>query len=302
MTGLAVAIGNFDGVHLGHRALLAQTIRFARDRGLQSAVLTFDPHPTVVVAPTRVPLLLTSLEERLRLLSQAGVDHVEVLHFTEDIARLSPNGFVSQILVDRLNAKAVFVGDSFRFGARKEGSPAVLESLGRQFGFESQFLAPVIFRGEVVSSTAIRNHLAVGQISRAERLLGRCFALSGPVVPGHGVGSRQTVPTLNIRPSPNQLVPRGVFITETIDRRTGRRWNSITNAGTRPTFAGNELTVETFLLSPFEPPDPTEITVEFRRFVRAERQFPDAAALRNQILRDVARANTYWRRRGRPHL
>lgn len=293
---LALAIGNFDGVHLGHCALLRRVINYAGENGLEPAVLTFDPHPTVVVAPTRVPLMLTSLPERLLLLRQAGVSRIEVLDFNEDIAALSPRGFVSKILVDRLDARAVFVGENFRFGARKEGSTAVLEELGHEFGFVSQFLSPVRLRGEIVSSSAIRRHLTEGQINRANHLLGRRFALSGPVVSGHGVGSKQTVPTLNLRPEPGRLIPRGVFITETVDRESGRRWNSITNAGTRPTFNGDELTIETFLLSPFEPPTPSEISVEFRRFVRSERTFPNPAALRDQILRDVARANAYWRR------
>ena len=133
----------------------------------------------------------------------------------------------------------------------------------------------------------------------ANRLLGRCFALNGPVVSGHGIGSKQTVPTLNLRPAPDQLVPRGVYITETFEVPAGRRWHSITNAGVRPTFGGEELTVETFLLSPFEEPTPSNIRVEFRRFIRTEQQFPDPQSLKAQILRDVRRAQAYWRRVGR---
>ena len=297
MKPLALAIGNFDGVHLGHRALLDRTIGSAQDHNLIPAVLTFNPHPTVVVAPSRVPLMLTSLEERLQLLRGAGIEHVEVLSFDKDIAALNPREFVSQILLERLNTKAVFVGENFRFGFRKQGTPEILRALGREFGFEPHFLPPVTLRGEIVSSSAIRQHLLNGQISRANHLLGRCFSLAGPVVSGHGVGSKQTVPTLNLRPSSERLVPRGVFVTETIDIHDGRRrWQSITNAGTRPTFNGDELTVETFLLSPFQPPAPAGITVEFRRFIRPERQFPDPAALREQIMRDVAQANAYWRR------
>ncbi len=293
---LSLAIGNFDGVHLGHRALIDRTIAFAREQSLTAAVLTFDPHPTVVVAPTRVPAMLISLEERLQLLHRAGIEHVEVLSFDRDTAALSPRGFVSQILVERLNTKAVFVGENFRFGFRKGGTPEVLRELGRELGFEPHFLPPVMLRGEIVSSSAIRQHLTDGRINRANHLLGRCFSLSGPVVSGHGVGSKQTVPTLNLVPSSGQLVPRGVFVTETVDTQDGRRWQSITNAGTRPTFNGEDLTVETFLLTPFEPPTPAGIRVEFRRFLRCERQFPDPAALRDQIMDDIARANSYWRR------
>ena len=296
MKPLALAIGNFDGVHLGHRALLDRALGYARGRSLVPGVLTFDPHPTVVVAPSRVPLMLTSLDERLQLLRRAGIEHVEVLSFDKNTAALSPREFVSQILVERLNTKAVFVGENFRFGSRKQGTPEILEALGREFGFEPHFLPPVTLRGEIVSSSAIRRHLLNGQINRANHLLGRCFSLSGQVVSGHGIGSKQTVPTLNLHPSSGRLIPRGVFVTETADIRDGRRWQSITNAGTRPTFNGDELTVETFLLSPFEPPAPVEITVEFRRFIRPERQFPDPAALREQIIRDVAQANAYWRR------
>ena len=293
---LSLAIGNFDGVHLGHRALIDRTIAFARDQDLTPAVLTFDPHPTVVVAPTRVPAMLISLDERLKWLRRAGIEHVEVLSFDKDTAALSPRGFVSQILVERLNTKAVFVGENFRFGFRKQGTPEILRELGRELGFEPQFLPPVMLRGEIVSSSAIRQHLRDGRINRANHLLGRCFSLSGPVVSGHGVGSKQTVPTLNLLPSSGQLVPRGVFVTETVDAQDGRRWQSITNAGTRPTFKGEDLTVETFLLTPFEPPTPAGIRVEFRRFLRGERQFPDPAALRDQIMHDVALANSYWRR------
>ena len=234
MSGLAVAIGNFDGVHLGHRALLRETIEYADEHGLQPAVLTFDPHPTVVVAPDRVPQLLTSIEERIRLLHEFGVGRVHVLPFTKDIAALNPREFVRKVLVEQLHARAVFVGENFRFGVGKQGSPEMLRALGEEFGFVPHFLAPVSFRGQVVSSTAIRQYLEAGQVSRANRLLGRCFALQGAVIAGHGIGKRQTVPTLNLQPPPGLLVPRGVSITETTDLDDGRRWHSITNAGTRP--------------------------------------------------------------------
>ncbi len=129
------------------------------------------------------------------------------------------------------------------------------------------------------------------------RLLGRCFSIEGPVVTGHGVGSKQTVPTLNLRPAPGQLVPRGVYVTETLEPSTGRRWESITNAGYRPTFGGDELTIETFLLTrAMAVPHRHAIKILFRRFVRPERQFPNPEALKEQILQDVSRARAYWRR------
>ena len=292
----ALAIGNFDGVHLGHRALVAATVTYAEQVGLTPAVLTFDPHPKHIVAPGRVPPMICSLPERIRLLKEMGMGEVHVEQFTSEVAALTPREFVLQILIRKLNAKAVFVGENFCFGAGKAGTPDVLRALGAEFGFLPYFLPPVRYRREVVSSSAVRRYLSEGWVSYANRLLQRCFSLSGPVVSGHGIGSKQTVPTLNLRPAANQLVPRGVYVTETFETPTGRRWQSITNAGVRPTFGGEELTVETFLLSPFEEPTPTNIRVEFRRFIRREQQFPDPGRLKTQIMRDVARAQTYWRR------
>ncbi len=292
----ALAIGNFDGVHIGHQALLAQLVRFASGKGLIPAVLTFHPHPTAVVAPDRTPLLICSLEERIRLLQLAGALRIIVLPFTQAVARLSPEEFVTQVLAEALDTKAVFVGDNFRFGYKQAGTPDMLRTLGKQFGFVSQFVNPIAYRGEIVSSSAVRAYLAGGQVTRAARLLGRSFALEGGVVPGQGIGSKQTVPTLNLAPPSGQLVPRGVYVTETLELATHRRWPSITNAGVRPTFGGDELTIETFLLGPLIGHTPEHISVRFCRFLRAEHQFPSPDALKAQIFKDVARAQAYWRR------
>ena len=295
----ALAIGNFDGVHIGHRALLQQTADFSSQSHLLTAVLTFDPHPTAVVAPHRQPEMLVSMAERIRLLEACGVERILVLPFTEEVARMAPADFVEQILADGLRTRAVFVGENFRFGAKQSGTAETLRALGERFGFVPHFLAPVRYRGEIVSSSGIRHRLAAGNVGRANRLLGRCFAISGPVVSGHGVGSKQTVPTLNLRPTPGLVVPRGVFVTETQDRGCSRRWPSITNVGTRPTFGGEELTIETYLLEPLEGSTPTDISIDFRHFIRKERPFSDAGALKAQIFADVQRAQVYWRRTGR---
>jgi riboflavin kinase / FMN adenylyltransferase len=292
----ALTIGNFDGVHLGHQALLAACLRYAAAHALTPAALTFDPHPTVVVAPERTPALLCTLDQKLRLIAAAGIEHIVVLPFTKDVARLSPRQFVSEVLCDALQTKALFVGENFRFGHKQSGTPQTLQLLGEECGFACKIVQPVLYRGEMISSSKIRRYLFSGNVSRAARLLGRCFSLEAPVVPGHGVGARQTVPTLNLRPPAGQLIPRGVFITETLERATGRRWPSITNCGFRPTFGGDELSIETFLLSPLDGAAPAEIEVSFHRFVREERQFPDPEALKAQILKDVSRAQAYWRR------
>lgn len=292
----ALAIGNFDGVHRGHQALLGEVVRFAEEHDLEPAVLTFHPHPTSIVAPDRVPRQICSPEERVRLLLAQGIAHVEVLPFTLELARLSPEEFVKSIVVDSLRAKGVFVGQNFRFGHKKAGTCEALQHLGLKYQYSAHCLKPVLYRGEVVSSTGVRESIETAQIVHANRLLGRPFSLSGPVMPGRGIGSKQTVPTLNLRPAPNQVLPPGVYVTRTRELPGARTWESITNVGTRPTFGGEDFTVETYILSAFEPPSPGTIAVDFLHYIRAERPFPSAEELRSQILRDVGVAKKYWRR------
>ncbi|HEX7361487.1 MAG TPA: bifunctional riboflavin kinase/FAD synthetase [Bryobacteraceae bacterium] len=292
----AVAIGNFDGVHRGHQALLDASVRFAKSCQLYPAVLTFDPHPAAIVAPERLPQAICTLDERIGLLQKYGAERILVLPFTTEVAHMTPREFISQILVNALETKAVFVGENFRFGYRQSGNTDTLRELGLQFGFERKFLEPITVRGEIVSSSAIRRYLAAGDVTRAGRLLNRCFFVEGPVVRGRGIGAKQTVPTLNLQPVSGQIVPRGIYITETTEARTGRCWPSVTSCGTNPTFGESELTIETFLLSPLTGESPQEIRVKFRRFLRLEERFPTAAELKAQILRDVVRAQSYWRR------
>jgi riboflavin kinase/FMN adenylyltransferase len=291
-----VTIGNFDGVHAGHRQLLRRVVELGREHNLKPAVLTFDPHPTRVVAPERAPRLLTTMKERVALIREQGIEEVVVLPFTEDVARLSPEEFVEQVLVAKLHAKIVMVGDNFRFGHKQAGDIKTLSELGVRFGFQTHVVDAVRRRGRVVSSSVIRQLIEKGDVAMAGRLLERPYALEGDVVSGHGIGSKQTVPTLNLG-TPAEVIPaNGVYITRTRDLETNDCWNSITNVGTRPTFEGNNLTIETFLLSTFEGLTPGCISVEFFRRVREERKFDSAEALKQQIFRDVDRAQTFFRR------
>jgi riboflavin kinase/FMN adenylyltransferase len=290
----AVTIGNFDGVHAGHQHLFREVVRIAQERGLRATVLTFDPHPSSVVAPERMPRLLTTHEERCELLRDIGIDQVLILPFTIETARLSPEEFVQRILVDVLHAKAVLVGDNFRFGHKQAGNTKTLSELGEKYGYQTRVVEAIKFRGRVVSSSEIRRLIECGDVARACRCLGRPFAISGDVVSGHGVGAKQTVPTLNLRWSAELLPRPGVYITRT---RNGRVWNSITNVGHRPTFGGGqEMSIETFLLDLLEGPAPAHISVEFLRRVRDERKFETPEALKAQILKDVGRAQAFFRR------
>ena len=291
----ALAIGNFDGVHVGHQKLIAETVACAKEKDLVPAVVTFDPHPTAVVAPERVPPLICPLEERLRLIAAAGAKRIFVLKFTPEISRLSAEEFVSQILIDALDTRAVLVGENFRFGFRQGGTPDVLQSLGHSYGFSTCFLPPVTYRGNVISSTAVRTELTQGRVVRARRLLGRCYSLSGTVISGRGIGSKQTVPTLNLKPAADLLVPHGIYVTETFEPATGRRWPSVTSCGYNPTFGATDLTVESYLLARLEGISPRSIDVQFRHFLRLEQTYSDAESLKVQIMKDVARAEAYWR-------
>lgn len=293
----ALTIGNFDGVHYGHRRILRRVREVAAARGWKPSVLTFHPHPTRVVAPGRSPRLMTSPEQRAVLMREEGVEQILILPFTPELAQLSPEEFVRQILVERLDARAVLVGDNFRFGHRHAGGVAQLSGLGRQLGFATEVVPAVTCRGKIVSSSAIRDLIAEGRVSLAARLLLRPYALDGDVVSGRGVGSKQTVPTLNLATAAELIPAGGVYVTRTRDLDAARVWSSVTNIGYRPTFgASDELSIETFLLDPLEGGTPRRIRVELLRRVREERKFETPEALRAQILQDVRVALAYFRR------
>jgi riboflavin kinase/FMN adenylyltransferase len=292
----ALTVGNFDGVHAGHRRIMQRVSEVARERGLKPSVLTFEPHPTRVVAPSRAPRLMTTPEQRCALMEEAGIRQVLILPFTLQLAQLSPEEFVRNILVDALGVRAVLVGDNFRFGHKQAGNTVVLAELGRKYGFTTEIIPAIRMRGGVVSSSGIRNLIESGNVSRAARLLGHFHALEGEVVPGFGIGSKVTVPTLNLATNGELLPASGVYVTRTRDVEDGREWPSITNIGYRPTFDGRRLTIETYLLEPLAGSTPHRIRVELLRRVREERRFDSPEALRAQILRDVSRAQAYFRR------
>jgi riboflavin kinase / FMN adenylyltransferase len=297
---VAVTIGNFDGVHTGHHELLREVARAAREKGLEPAVLTFDPHPASIVAPQRATRLLTTHAERCAVLAREGIEYVLVLPFTRDVAHWTPEQFVERVLVKALRARVVVVGDNFRFGHGQAGDVNVLARLGERYGFETRGVTPVKWRGRPVSSSEVRRAVEAGKVALAARLLGRPYATAGEVVPGHGIGSKQTVPTLNLQTHAQVLPATGVYLTRTFDQESQHNWNSITNVGYRPTFAdasgGQELTIETFLLDHLDPPTPQRIRVEYLRRVREERKFETPEALKAQILRDVGRAQAFFRR------
>ena len=293
----ALAIGNFDGVHLAHRRLLRTAIEASGITGLRPAVLMFDPHPSCVVAPERAPRLLTSIEERCALIHGEGIENVLVQPFTVELAQLTPQEFAARFLRDGLGARCVVVGENFRFGFKQTGDTQMLKTLGERMGFEVRLLETVTWRGRKVSSGEVRKLVMEGSVGIAGRLLERPYAISGEIVRGHGIGSKQTVPTLNLQTEAQVIPASGVYITRTTELGGSRRWKSITNIGFRPTFGNDDaLSIETFLLDPLEGETPERIRLEFLRRVRDERKFESPEALKTQILRDVGRAQAYFRR------
>jgi riboflavin kinase/FMN adenylyltransferase len=238
---------------------------------------------------------MTTPDQRCALMAEEGVRHCLILPFTAELARLTPEEFVRQVLVEALGARAVLVGDNFRFGHKQAGDTAILAQFGRKYGFTTEVIQAIRLRGVVVSSSGIRQLIEAGKVAQAARLLEHPYTIEGVVVPGEGIGSRFTVPTLNLATTAELVPAVGVYITRTLEDG-GRAWPSITNVGYRPTFGGRQLTVETFLLQPLEGAAPLRIRVEFLRRVREERKFSDPEALKSQILRDVARAQAYFRR------
>jgi riboflavin kinase/FMN adenylyltransferase len=296
----ALTIGNFDGVHAAHRSILHRVREVAAERGLKASALTFDPHPSKVVAPARAPRLMSSVEQRCALMQEEGIQQVLIMPFDMQVARLTPEQFVEQVLVRKLDVRARVLGHDFCFGYKRSGTVRVLEELGLKYGFTTEEVKGVTIRGRLVSSTALRQLIESGRVSQAARLLERPYALEGAVVPGRGVGSKQTVPTLNLATQTEVLPAVGVYVTRTRDLEaldSRRVWRSVTNVGNRPTFGdGQEISIETFLLDPLDGETPRRINVEFLWRVRAERKFPDAQTLKQQILRDAGVAQAYFRR------
>lgn len=295
----AVSIGNFDGVHIAHQQLFRRLVQLGRTLHLKPTVLTFNPHPVRVLAPERAPRLLSTPAQRYGFMEDLGIEQVVELPFTQALSHLSAEAFVYEVLAQRLQARAVLVGENFRFGHRQAGDVNVLRAMGSEVGMEVEIVPGVELRRRLVSSTAVRQLLAAGNVSFACRMLGRPYKLEGEVVRGHGIGSKQTVPTLNLGTAAEVLPAHGVYITLTEDLRDGRRWPSITNIGVRPTFGGDAVSIETFLLAPLEGMTPEGLRIHFLRRVREERKFDSPEALKAQILRDVARAQTYFRRTDR---
>jgi riboflavin kinase/FMN adenylyltransferase len=294
--GSVLAIGNFDGIHLGHQAIIRAAVERAAKTGDVATALTFDPSPRRVLRPESAPLRLSTNSQRMDWFGTAGLEAAVVLPFTLDLARLSPEEFVEQILVRGLHVRAVLVGENFHFGHKQAGNVALLRELGDRYRFAVEIIPPVALDGEIVSSTAIRREIAAGSVTHAARLLGRPFALTGEIVPGTGTGRRFTFPTLNLKPDQELLPARGVYVTRTLLEGETKSRRSVTNVGMRPTFNGASLSVETHLLDFSGEVTAKRMEVRFWKRLREEKKFSGPEELRAQIARDIAAARAFFTR------
>jgi phosphoribosyl 1,2-cyclic phosphate phosphodiesterase len=294
--GSVLTIGNLDGIHLGHQAILRAIVDRAAELGAVPTALTFDPSPRKVLRPESAPLQLSTRAQRHQWFADAGLEAVVTLPFTLGLSKLTPEQFVEQILVRNLHVRTILVGENFRFGHQQAGNVDLLFSLGKKYNFEVVVIPPVTYRAEIVSSTAIRRDIANGHVSRAARLLGRPFVLTGEVVSGTGTGRKFTFPTLNLKPEQELLPARGVYITRTLLEGETQSRPSVTNIGTRPTFSGTTQTVETHLLDFTGDISPKRMQLQFCKRLRPEKKFAGADDLRTQIALDIRRARQFFSR------
>lgn len=289
---VVATIGNYDGLHLGHQAIVHSVTESAKRQGHASVLITFEPHPLSVVAPERCPRQIQTRRQKLESLESTQLDAVLILPFDSELASLSGEEFFSRILCGRLRFSAIHVGSSFRFGQHRSGDVELLRVIGKDRDFEVVGVAPVTVGNRVVSSSSIRKLVEDGEVAAAGEMLGRPFGVVGEVVEGDGRGRTIRFPTANLDAENDLLPRRGVYVTETVALAT--RHASVSNVGIRPTFNGGGVVVETHLLGFEGDLYGQRIEVRFLERLRDERRFSGPEELADQIARDRAAAEAYF--------
>ncbi len=295
---VALTIGNFDGVHLGHQAMLAKLRAAAAARGLPACVMTFEPHPREFFAPDQAPVRLTSMREKLELLRQHGVERTHVLRFNFALAQVTAADFIGRILVRGLGVRWLQVGDDFRFGARRAGDLAMLRAQAAEQGYEVESMATVELDGARVSSTAVRDALAAGDVEKAGRLLGRPYSISGRVIGGDRLGRQLGFPTANVKMNHNRPPLTGIFAVQFV-RADGRPLQGVASLGVRPTVKaqGSAPVLEVYIFDFKEEIYGELVRVDFLHKFRDEAKYVDLDTLKAQIARDVSDTRAYFAKR-----
>jgi len=280
----SAAIGNFDGVHLGHREIIALLNKISSNASSKSCIITFEPHPQKVLSKKEISIIVP-FEEKIKLLDEQGVDVTVCLKFTEELSRLSAEDFVKEILVRILRIKDIVVGPDFMFGKNRSGNADLLEKLGEIYGYDTKVLQPKVIGDEIISSSLIRKYISLGNIQRVNELLGYRYFIRGVVIEGEKRGRKIGFPTTNIKSSWELLPKTGVYATYATIR--DERFQSITNIGYRPTFGENNLLIETHIFDFSEDVYGSEISIEFVERLRDEKKFGDVDELVSQIKLDI---------------
>jgi riboflavin kinase/FMN adenylyltransferase len=291
---VVLAIGNFDGVHLGHAALLRRLAEIASQRGLAPTVLSFEPHPREFFAPTSAPARLTTLREKLELLAESGATQAMICPFNAAFAALSADAFIEKVLVRGCQVRHLIIGDDFRFGCGRSGDFSLLQAAGQHHGFTVEAMGSVMLDGERVSSSAVRQALAAGDMERAARLLGRPYIIDGQVSHGDKIGRQLGFATANIRIRHNPLPMTGVFAVE-VGGLGERPLPGVANLGIRPTVGGTRPLLEVHLFDFDRDIYGAHISVRFVHKLRDEQRFPNFDALKAQIAADAAAARAFFK-------
>jgi riboflavin kinase / FMN adenylyltransferase len=293
--GGVLTIGNFDGVHLGHQKILGAAVARARQIGQPSVAITFEPHPLKVLHPEQAPRMIQTLEQKEEAIARTGIENLLLLPFTRDFSLIEPEAFVHDLLVSRLAAVEIFLGDHFAFGHGKRGSVALLRQMGEELGFETEAVPEVLYQGTPISSTRIRDSLRTGGIAAANAMLGREYAIDGIVARGERLGRKLGYPTINVRPA-NELTPAdGVYFSRIFFRSFERSFSCVTNIGRRPTlYEDYQTTIESYVLDFSSDVYGERVRVAFCDRLREERTFPSVMELTAQIGRDIEATRQYF--------
>ncbi len=290
------AIGIFDGVHIGHQFILNRVVRRARRLGKKSLVITFDPHPAVVLSPRNTPPMIMSVSHRLRVLEEIGMDACWVIHFTRRIARQEAWKFVRDFLSAKLGVSEIWVGKGFRFGKGNLGTIELLRMLGKRYGFSTREITPIQLGKQKISSTQIRRLIEKGELSKAEKLLGRSVSILGTVIHGENLGKKIGFPTANLNPHHESIPPRGVYAVRAV--LDAKHYRGVVNIGIRPTVKikkNPKIAIEVHLIDFSGNLYGKDIELLFVKKLRDEKLFPSVKTLAKQIQKDIQKTRKILR-------
>ncbi|WKY46554.1 bifunctional riboflavin kinase/FAD synthetase [Eubacteriaceae bacterium ES3] len=293
---IILALGFFDGVHLGHLALLQEAIRIGQKNQYKTGVMTFSEHPLELIFPNYTPWLITDNEEKRKIITEAGIDYVFLNSFNERLMQLTPEKFITDYLLKRYNIKGLVVGYNYNFGYKAAGTTNTLKELGRIYDFSVDIVAPCIVEKHPVSSTFIRELISCGQVEEVKPYLGRCYQLSGEVIRGKGLGHQYGIPTANLKLDKKRILPStGVYYTHVMVK--GRTYDGLTNLGFNPTFEKHPFSIETYIFDFEEEIYGQEIQIEFIEKIRNEIKFENIEDLILQIKSDIDLINKRFRKK-----